>query len=120
MLSLGQNLASERKARGFSLREVEDAAGKIVSNAYLRQIENDRIKRPSPNIVQRLSELFRVSDEKLMDRAGPVAPSSSRANSRTLGHVATFVNQNLTKEEEAEPVQYSSFMRSRKRSEGRT
>ena len=115
-LSLGQYLASVRKDRGFSLREVEDATGKIVSNAYLSQIENDRIKRPSPNILHRLAELYRVSYENLMERAGFVAPSRSRSDSRAQGHIATFVNQNLTEEEEAELVQYLSFMRSRRRS----
>ena len=115
-LSLGQYLASVRKDRGFSLREVEAATGKIVSNAYLSQIENDRIKRPSPNILHRLAELYRVSYENLMERAGFAAPSRSRSDSRAQGHIATFVNQNLTEEEEAELVQYLSFMRSRKRS----
>lgn len=117
-LSLGQYLASVREDRGFSRREVEDATGKLVSTEYLSQIENDRIKRPSPDILNRIAELYCVSYEKLMERAGFVAPSKSGANSRAQGHIATFVNQNLTEEEEAELAPYLIFMRSQKRAEG--
>lgn len=117
-LSLGQYLASVREDRGLSRREVEAATGNIVSTEYLSQIENDRIKKPSPDILRRLSELYCLSYEELMERAGFVAPSRSRANSRVQGHIVTFVNQNLTEEEEAELDPYLSFMRSQKRAEG--
>ena len=43
-LTLGQYLASIREDRGFSQRDVERATVKVVSNAYLSQIENDQIK----------------------------------------------------------------------------
>ena len=45
-LPLGEYLASVRADRGLSLREVEKATDKTVSNAYLSQIENGQIKRP--------------------------------------------------------------------------
>ncbi len=38
--SLGQYLASIRQARKMTLRQVEEATNKLVSNAYLSQIEN--------------------------------------------------------------------------------
>jgi hypothetical protein len=41
---LGGVLADLRTAKGFSLREVEEATGKAVSNAYLSQLENGRIR----------------------------------------------------------------------------
>ena len=40
--TLGQYLASIRADRKMTLREVEAATNKGVSNAYLSQIENDR------------------------------------------------------------------------------
>jgi hypothetical protein len=49
---LGALLADLRTAKGLSLREVEEASDKAVSNAYLSQFENGKIKKPSPNVLQ--------------------------------------------------------------------
>ena len=43
-LTLGQYLASIRTDRRMTLRQVEQATNKEVSNAYLSQIENDKIR----------------------------------------------------------------------------
>ena len=114
-LTLGQYLAAVRNDRSLSLREVEKATSKVVSNAYLSQIENDQIKKPSPNILHALATLYSVSYEDLMKRAGFVTPTRSRSAHQRHGSIATFADQNLTEEEEAELVQYLSFMRSRRK-----
>ena len=114
-LTLGQYLATVRKDRGLSLRVVEKGTNKVVSNAYLSQIENDQIKRPSPNILYALAELYCVSYEELMERAGFVTPTRSRTTPERHGGIATFADQHLTEEEEAELVQYLGFMRSRRK-----
>ena len=46
---LGSLLADLRQAKGLSLREVEEATGRAVSNAYLSQLENGKIQKPSPS-----------------------------------------------------------------------
>ena len=51
---LGAELRRIRKAREATLRGVEEATG--ISNAYLSQLENGRIAKPSPNILYKLSE----------------------------------------------------------------
>lgn len=117
-LTLGQYLASIRNDRGLSQREVEKATNKVVSNAYLSQIENDQIKKPSPNILHALAELYAVSYENLMERAGFVVPTRSRAANARHGRVATFAGHNLTAEEEKELVQFLGYLRSRKKSSG--
>ena len=114
-LTLGRYLASVREDRKLSLREVEKATHKVVSNAYLSQIENDRIKKPSPNILHSLAELYGVSYEGLMKRAGFISPTRSRNVDQRYGRIATFADQNLTEEEESELVQYLGFMRSRRK-----
>ena len=119
-LTLGQYLAAVRKDRGLSLREVEKATNKVVSNAYLSQIENDQIKKPSPNILYALADLYGVGYEDLMERAGFVTPTKSRTAHQRHGRIATFADRNLTEEEEAELVQYLSFMRSRRKPGGQT
>ena len=72
---LGALLADLRTAKGFSLREVEEATGKAVSNAYLSQLENGKIKKPSPNVLHSLAEVYVVPYEALMEKAGYLLPS---------------------------------------------
>lgn len=65
-LTLGKHLASLRNAAQLSLRQVEEATNKEVSNAYLSQLENDKINKPSPNILHALSHVYSTSYEDLM------------------------------------------------------
>ena len=119
-LTLGKYLASIREDRALSQRDVEKATNKVVSNAYLSQIENDQIKKPSPNILHALSELYAVSYEELMERAGFVVPTRSRTADQRHGRLATFADHNLTEEEEAELVRYLGYLRSRKKPGGKS
>lgn len=114
-LSLGQYLASIRNDRGLTLRAVEEATKKQVSNAYLSQIENDKIQKPSPNILYTLAELYAINFESLMEMAGYLAPSAKRPQDERHGRIATFAEHNLTPEEEVELIQYLKFIRNRKK-----
>jgi HTH-type transcriptional regulator, competence development regulator len=113
-ITLGQYLASIRKDRKLSLRAVEEQTKKQVSNAYLSQIENDQIHQPSPNILNALSELYEISFEFLMEKAGYITHASQRASNERHGRIATFAEHNLTSEEELELMQYLEFIRNRK------
>ena len=114
-LTLGKYLASIRSDRNMTLREVEEATNKQVSNAYLSQIEHDKIKKPSPNILHSLAELYSISFDNLMDMAGYFTVPVKRSNDERHGRIATFAEHNLTSEEEEELMQYLQFIRSRKR-----
>jgi transcriptional regulator with XRE-family HTH domain len=118
--TLGQYLASIRTDRKMTLREVEEATNKQVSNAYLSQIENGKIQKPSPNILHALAELYAINFEKLMDMAGFLTSPTKRADTDRHGRIATFAEHNLTAEEEAEMLQYLQFMRSRKKPRDKT
>ncbi|MET4091047.1 helix-turn-helix transcriptional regulator [Bradyrhizobium sp. S3.5.5] len=113
-LPLGKYLASIRTARKMSLREVEEATRKQVSNAYLSQIETEKIKQPSPNILHALAELYAIDFENLMQMAGYIT-GAKRADTERHGRIATFAEHNLTAEEEAEMIRYLKFMRDRKK-----
>lgn len=113
--ALGHYLASIRRDRGLTLRAVEERTNKQVSNAYLSQIENNKIEKPSPNILHALAELYRISFEGLMEMAGYMSPSSKRVEGDRHGRLATFAEHHLTPEEEEELMQYLEFMRKRKR-----
>jgi transcriptional regulator with XRE-family HTH domain len=110
---LGVVLSDLRKAKGLSLREVEQATGSTVSNAYLSQLENGKIKKPSPNVLHSLAEVYVVPYEALMEKAGYLLPSEDAGPGRRR-RLAAFAIDDLTAEEEEELLKYLAFIRSRK------
>jgi HTH-type transcriptional regulator, competence development regulator len=112
--SLGKYLASIRADRQLTLRQVEEATNKEVSNAYLSQIENEKILKPSPNVLHALSETYSVSYELLMQLAGYItAVAASKPEGQRHGRLATFAEHNLTPDEENELMRYLQFIRNR-------
>jgi transcriptional regulator with XRE-family HTH domain len=100
-----------RVAKGMSLRQVEEATGKAVSNAYLSQLENGKIQKPSPNVLHSLSGVYAVPYEALMEKAGYLLPPDGSAGRRT--RLAAFAFDDLTVEEEEELLKYLAFLRTR-------
>lgn len=113
-LTLGQYLASIRSGRRMTLRQVEQATNKEVSNAYLSQIENGKIRQPSPHVLHALAEIYGIDYGNLMEMAGHITPTKNRPEGQRHGCIATFAEQNLTPEEEATLIEYLQFIRSRK------
>ena len=114
--TLGQQLALLRTAAGLSLRQVEEATNKEVSNAYLSQLENDKIGKPSPNILYVLAGVYSTSYEDLMERAGYFPADSEASSARRQARAATFAIKNLTPEEEKALIAYLGFIRQQKKS----
>src|SRR5215469_2541111 len=112
--SLGAHLARLRDAAGMSLRQVEEATQKEVSNAYLSQLENNKITKPSPNVLHALSQVYKVSYEDLMKRAGYIT-SDADAEGRRQAKVATFAIKDVTPEEEKSLLEYLAFIRQQKK-----
>ena len=108
---LGTLLADLRKAKGLSLREVEEATGNAVSNAYLSQLENGKIQKPSPHVLHSLAGVYVVPYEALMEKAGYLMPSENGSGRRK--RLAVFAIDDLTAEEEEELLKYLAFLRSR-------
>src|SRR5690348_16814929 len=113
-LTLGQYLASIRRDRGLTLREVEEMTEKEVSNAYLSQVENGKIKQPSPNVLHALSVAYSIDYGHLMELAGHITPSRASGDDQRHGRLATFSAHNLTPEEEAQLFDFLNYLRSRK------
>ena len=108
-LTLGQFLRVARDRKNLTLRAVENATG--VSNAYLSQLENGKIRRPSPVVLHKLSELYEVPYGETMAIAGYPVPNGAedaagyRQSASRLGPVS--------EEEEDALVEYLVFLRSR-------
>lgn len=84
--TLGEELRRLRLLKGETLRDVQKETG--VSNAYLSQIETDKINEPSPRILQKLAAHYDASYEQLMETAGYLKPRASDSKSNSKG-VAT-------------------------------
>lgn len=112
--ALGTYLANIRATKRMTLRDVEEASGKEVSNAYLCQLEKGHIKKPSPNILHSLASVYGIPYELLMEKAGYITVTTERADIEKHGRVATFACENLTREEEDELLNYLAFLRSRR------
>jgi transcriptional regulator with XRE-family HTH domain len=110
--ALGSLLSDLRAAKAFSLREVEDATGHAVSNAYLSQLEKGKIRKPSPNVLHQLAAVYGVPYEALMEKAGYLLPANDPRGPRR--RLAAFAIDDLTAEEEEELLKYLAFLRSRK------
>lgn len=110
--SLGQGLKTARELRNLSLREVEEATG--ISNGYLSQLENDKIKKPSPHFLHKLANLYGIGYELLMATAGYVLRNNADGP-KTLAGAALFSQEKLTPEEEEGLAEYLAFLRSKRK-----
>lgn len=113
--ALGTLLADLRAAKGFSLREVEAATDRRVSNAYLSQLEKGKIQQPSPSVLHQLAAVYAVPYEALMEKAGYLLPPSDGASKGRRKRLAAFAIDDLTAEEEEQLLEYLAFLRSRRR-----
>lgn len=111
-LSLGDFLSFVRNIKRQSLREVEIATGKEVSNAYLSQLEKGHIKKPSPNILYSLANVYSVPYDTLMEKAGYISQSFDVSIHEQPTNV--LAHENLSKKEEEEMLRYLAFIRSGK------
>lgn len=112
--ALGAYLKSVRLGIPMTLREVEDATGRQISNAYLSQLETGKITKPSPHILHSLAGVYNISYGDLMRRAGYILPSTSSDPEKKHGKAATFAVENLSAEEEAELLKYLAWIRSQR------
>ncbi len=117
--TLAEFLAYTRSIKKLTLRDVEEATDREVSNAYLSQLETGKISRPSPNILHALARVYGVSYELLMEKAGYISPapavgSELRAGRSIRRRVSLFDNDNLTQDEQEKLLEYLAFLRSRR------
>ncbi len=107
---LGAFLGSARKKVKLTLREVEDETG--ISNAYLSQIENGRVDSPSPKILHKLSTLYNIDYETLLECAGYPLPDRTASNRPKSSFLSRLGPTSI--DEEKALLEYLDFLRSRK------
>jgi transcriptional regulator with XRE-family HTH domain len=103
--SLGALLKSARALSCLTLRQVEEVTG--ISNAYLSQMENDKVKMPSINVLYKLSRMYGIDLDALLVASGIIEEEPKRATNGMLPF-------ELTQDEEKQLLQYLQFLRSNK------
>ncbi|MEP7375978.1 MAG: helix-turn-helix domain-containing protein [Chitinophagaceae bacterium] len=107
MKSLGRTLKDSRELIPFTLRQVEESTG--ISNAYLSQLENEKIKKPSANVLYKLASLYKIELDTLLYAAG-IIQSQSPKKSKLLNSIAMSADK-LTDEEEQKLLDYLKYLR---------
>jgi len=115
MKSLGNTLRELREIQMLTLRQVEVATG--ISNAYLSQLENDKIAKPSANTLYKLSNIYNVELDTLLSSAGIIEKQAAPPH-KLLKSVAFSANTLLTKDEEDALLEYLNFLRQKQKKNG--
>jgi transcriptional regulator with XRE-family HTH domain len=111
MSTLGLTLKESRKNLSFTLRQVEEISG--ISNAYLSQLENDKIKNPSVNILSKLSSIYRLSLKQLLISANLIEKDKSKKEEKNLNFAqrVAFKAEDLSEEERKEVLRYLEYIK---------
>lgn len=118
METLGKTLKSTRENVSFTLRDVEIATG--ISNAYLSQLENDKIKNPSANILYKLANVYKINLNVLLCASGIIEKKDVSENTDVqsfLEKEIAFYKDKLSIDEEKEIVNFMKFLRSQRGNE---
>jgi HTH-type transcriptional regulator, competence development regulator len=106
-----------REVKRLTLREVEEATGRQVSNAYLSQLEKGKISKPSPNVLHSLALAYGIAYDTLMEKAGYFVDATgtealrSAQGSSSKARKNALTDEDLTNEEELKLLEYLAFIR---------
>lgn len=113
---LGQHLKRSRLAVGLTLRQVEEKTNRVVKNGYLSQIESGDIQQPSPGILWELAAAYGLDYGKLLVQAGHRVPEVQvPANMRAIAGMPLHAFSDLDEEERRLLVEYTAFLKSRRK-----
>lgn len=115
MKTLGQVLKEARERSQKTLRVVEESTG--ISNAYLSQLENDKIKKPSANVLYRLSEAYETELDVFLAAAGIIQKKKSSDQSELQKKLAFYADK-FTDEEEKEILKFIEYLRFKNKNDG--
>jgi len=113
MENYGEYFRALRESKQLTLREVEKATN--VSNAYLSQLESEKIKQPSPLILHKLALFYGVSYGALMEKVGYPVPQKEERTAETETNAVAYRIGEITEDEEVEILNYLKFIRTRKK-----
>lgn len=113
MKTIGSTLKEARESKSLTLRQVEETIG--ISNAYLSQLENDKIKSPSANVLYKLASLYKVNLNDLLSETGIINKqqvAENNENSEWSKRIA-FSTGDLTEEQRNEVLNYIKYLKTK-------
>jgi transcriptional regulator with XRE-family HTH domain len=114
MRTLGETLKRARSNINLTLRQVEESTG--ISNAYLSQLENDKIKKPSANILYKLSSVYKIELNELLSASGIIEknnPNDKDSSTSEINQRFAFSAENLNPNQKEEVLQFIEFLKSK-------
>jgi transcriptional regulator with XRE-family HTH domain len=109
-MTFGAILRQAREVRRRS--SIETARSAAISPAYLSKLESDAVRRPSPAVLHRLSEVLGVPYAELMALVGYPVPGADTSPDHARIGAALFAD--LTDEEQDELLEYLAWYRARR------
>jgi len=95
-MNLGQKLKQLREENNLTLRKVEHDTS--ISNAYLSQLENGKIKNPSAQVLYKLSIIYHVEISVLLAASGLIDANDLPRHKVLIN--SSLLDENLTAAEE--------------------
>ena len=108
MQTLPEILVTGREGMKLTLRQVEEATG--ISNAYLSQLENGKIKKPSANVLYKLAKLYLLRLEVLFAAAQIIS-----TDDKPLLLNFSIGPYIVSLDEEQDLIEYLGYLRFRKK-----
>ncbi|GAB4159365.1 MAG: hypothetical protein Tsb0033_13800 [Winogradskyella sp.] len=115
MNSIGTTLKEARKNLTLTLRQVEEMSG--ISNAYLSQLENGKIKSPSVNVLSKLSSIYRVPLKQLLIKANIIESEKAKKEEDNLNFAqrVAFSSEDLSDDERKEVLRYLEYIKTHRK-----
>lgn len=113
MSSLGSYLKSLRKSNNLTLKYIEDNLG--ISNAYLSQLENNKIKSPSIYVLTTLSDVYDTPLAEILEESGIIKKPEKTKEETQLNSRIAFSTEKMSKEEKEEVLEYLKFLKSKRK-----
>lgn len=109
MKTLGTTLKEARELVPFTLRQVEEATG--ISNAYLSQLENDKIKRPSANVLYKLASAYKINLNVLLEAAGIIEGNKIPVPNNDWANRIAFYADGFTPQQQNEVMEFIKYIK---------
>jgi transcriptional regulator with XRE-family HTH domain len=99
-----------RKRTGLTMEEVEEKTG--ISHASISRMENAKQDPEDPNIFKKLSSVYGVSLEEILEAAGRLEIREDKVIYRISPELAAFDEQlkRMSKEKREEALRYCKYL----------
>lgn len=113
MKTIGATLKEVRESKSMTLRQIEESIG--ISNAYLSQLENDKIKSPSANVLYKLASLYKVNLNDLLSETGIISSNQEKKSNESSewSKRIAFSAGDLTDEQRDEVLNYIKYLKTK-------